>query len=796
MDARARRAASRLLRTGLVIVASLVAACGGGGGGGGGDGGTGSNAPCIFAQKIDFPATATPAGFNTGALVQVLDNSCNLVVTNASVTMNGVALLYNPTFQDYEGNIAVAPGGAVNLSVTVAGATYSVSATQFASYPTITAPAAAVTWSSLLSNLVAWSGGSPVAHAQYAIGVLDAADPNGQLLWPASNLFDLESVSTSNVAIPPSSLTPGNRLVIVGILTGFAITGAASGSGLFVGGFNYAPITVVSSVNTTPLVSITVTPSNPSVAKGATKQLTATGTHADTGTEDLTTQVTWSSTDTSKVTVSASGLVTGVDFGSATITATLGSISGSTLVSVSPPTSVTVTPQVQTILKGANFQLTAIAEFPDNSTVDITSQAVWSSSDPAKVSVNATGLVTGVDFGPATVTATSGSVFGSTSISVFQVNPSPAPPLGQSVAYQIDYAHAGAATFGTTITFPSTAAWSVALNGPVSYPLIAGGKVFVMTGAGGSPYGTTLYALDQVTGASVWGPTFIPGTYFRAGLAYDHGTLFVINFEGVLSSFDAATGQPGWSTQLPGSFYDSPPTAVNGIVYVGGSGALRAVDEANGSVIWTAGVANGDQSAPTVSSDGVFVSYPCQTYKFDPITGSPLWHNAGGCEGGGGRTSVYANGLLYVRDEISTTAQILDAATGNQVNTFPAPFPTPAPAFSATTGFFQSSGTLQAIDLGSHNALWSFAGDSNTANLVSAPVFVDHYVFVGTSSGNVYALDTSNNGSSVWSKSAGAAIQGPDEHNVSGPLTGFGLGEGYLVVPAGSVLTAWRLIGP
>ena len=43
------------------------------------------------------------------------------------------------------------------------------------------------------------------------------------------------------------------------------------------------------------LLSIAVTPANPSIAKGLTQQFKATGTYTDTSTQDLTSQVTWSS---------------------------------------------------------------------------------------------------------------------------------------------------------------------------------------------------------------------------------------------------------------------------------------------------------------------------------------------------------------------------------------------------------------------------------------------------------------------------------------------------------------------
>lgn len=377
----------------------------------------------------------------------------------------------------------------------------------------------------------------------------------------------------------------------------------------------------------------------------------------------------------------------------------------------------------------------------------------------------------------------------------FTPNPSPLPPLNQSVAYQIDYAHSGHVAFGTPITFPGSATWSVTLNGAVSYPLIAGGKVFVTTAGLGTGYGTQLYALDKQTGHIAWGPVAIAGTYFWSAHAYDHGKVFVISFDGLLKSFDAATGQAGWSTKLPEHWVDSPPTAVNGIVYVGSqsSGILYAVDESNGNVLWTTAVNGGGISSPAVSSDGVFVSYPCQVYKFDPLTGASLWHYSGGCSGGGGKTAAYANSLLYVRDFTSSPpGQIFDAATGTQAGNFKATSPTPIPAFTKQTGFLQNAGTLQGIDLGTHNVLWSFAGDGK---LTSAPIVIDQVAIVGSSSGNVYAVDIVT-GSQIWSGYAGAPIAGPDEQNVSQPLTGFGAGEGYLVVPAGNVLSAWHISGP
>jgi outer membrane protein assembly factor BamB len=692
----------------------FIEGCGSGGGGGGVA--SPGAAPYIFASVISFQSGAVPPGFikngsNTLVEVEVQDDSSGVSLTDASVSINGVQLAYNPALQEYTGEIVVSPTGAVTLSVTARGATYTASARQFASYPTISTPLTGATWSSLYANLVAWSSVVPTTATDsiYAIGVLDE---NGELVWPSGQLIQVLPATANSFSIDSNGITDGNRFVIAGVAGFSEIPSAAPDSSMVIGGFSEVPITVTS-VPTTPtvtLISIAVTPGTPTVSVAGTRQLTATGTYSDSSTQDVTAQVTWLSSDTAKATVSSTGLVTGVASGSATITASVNSVSG---------------------------------------------------------------------------TAT---------ISVFQPHPSPVPPLSQSVTYQIDYAHSGFASFGAPLSFPATPTWSVTLGGAISYPLIAGGRVFVTTsdlGASGSGPGKMLYALDKQNGNIVWGPVAISGTYLWSGHAYDHGKIFVVNVDGLLQSFDAVTGKPGWSKQLPNQyFFTAPPTAVNGLVYVGGAGTggtLYAVDESDGNVVWTAGVANGDRSSPTVSSDGVFVSYPCQVTKFNPFTGLSLWQYSGGCSGGGGKTAAYANGLLYVRD--SNDRQVFDAATGNQVGTFAS---STIPAFSAETGFFQNAGTLRGIDLGTHNVQWSFTGDGM---LVSAPIVIDGRVIVGSSSGNVYAVDAVT-GAQTWSGYAGAPIAPPDEQNVIQPLTGFAAGEGYLIVPASGTLTAWQLSGP
>ena len=97
---------------------------------------------------------------------------------------------------------------------------------------------------------------------------------------------------------------------------------------------------------TAPLVSMAVTPANPTITAGNTQQFTATGTYSDSSTQNLTSQATWNSSNTTRATINTTGLATGLTAGTTTISATLSGISGNTLLTVqpAPPTVVISSP--------------------------------------------------------------------------------------------------------------------------------------------------------------------------------------------------------------------------------------------------------------------------------------------------------------------------------------------------------------------------------------------------------------------------------------------------------------------
>jgi outer membrane protein assembly factor BamB len=359
----------------------------------------------------------------------------------------------------------------------------------------------------------------------------------------------------------------------------------------------------------------------------------------------------------------------------------------------------------------------------------------------------------------------------------------------QSVAYQLHPSHDGFVADAGLAT-PLAEQWSVALPAAVSYPLIVNGMVFVTAAD------SRLYAVNQATGAIVWSAE-LGGALPMAGLAYDRGQVFAVNFDGTLTAFDPATGAINWSVALLNGeyFFDAPPTAANGVVYVSGAGGgttVFAVRESDGSLLWKQPIlGGGNHTDPAVGDEAVYVTYACETdYAFALTSGDPLWRHSGSCTGGGGHTPVFADGTLFARDtDLDNGNLMLSADTGATLGAYDAG---PAPAVGGGVAFILSGSTLSAVgDSGQGATLWEFTGDGN---LDSAPLVVGDLVFVGSSTGALYAVDK-DTGVAAWTTDVGSSIDAPAEETYTEPLTGLGAANGTLVVPAGDDLVAYATAG-
>lgn len=363
-----------------------------------------------------------------------------------------------------------------------------------------------------------------------------------------------------------------------------------------------------------------------------------------------------------------------------------------------------------------------------------------------------------------------------------------APVAPPATAYRMSESHDGVLITSNGIQYPATSAptWTRDFGAPVSYPLIADGMVFVATANPDGSYGNRLYGLNAQTGATIWGPIAIPGTYFGSGLTYDNGRIFILMFDGAIRAFNASDGAALWSTQLPGYWYAASPNAYGGIVFVTGNGGLSALDEASGAILWTTQSAGTTGwGSPAISSEGAFTQDGyCRAGAYDPVIGAALWETRSPCNGPWDYAPVIKNGIFFGRT--GSSLNLFDATTGSFSVQIGSGF---APAVTESAVIALNAGTLSSTRLSDFVQTWTFTGDGNS---VTAPVVVNNTVFIGSSSGKVYGLDVLT-GSQVWMGQSPLPINHDSENGGPMPPSGPAAGENLLIFPAANSLVAWQM---
>ena len=355
--------------------------------------------------------------------------------------------------------------------------------------------------------------------------------------------------------------------------------------------------------------------------------------------------------------------------------------------------------------------------------------------------------------------------------------PRAASPNDQAVAYQLSPSHDGHMADAGLPT-PLEQAWSVTLPGASSYPLIANGMVFVTAGDG------KLYALNQATGATVWSRDV---GWINQGPTYEAGIVFVSTHGADVIAFDAATGATRWTKHLGIEYAaNGAPTAAGGLVYPSGSSyqnlyALRGTD---GRLVWKQRVLLGGATARLPSMTMAAACTPPMPAS-RPTVRAPHRDRAVAPPrtvlGGGGTTPVVAGGKVFVWAHEGGSHVILSAATGVELGAVDSDA---TPAVEGDVAYALSDSTLRAVaDSGLGATAWSFTGDGH---LSTAPIVVDDVVFVGSLSGELYAL-ASADGSTLWSTNVGGSHVAP--------LAVLGAANGTLIVPAGDTLVAYRTAG-
>lgn len=216
----------------------------------------------------------------------------------------------------------------------------------------------------------------------------------------------------------------------VATVDGGVVTAVGQGLSVITASVGAISTTASATCTAAQLSSILVEPQNPSVPRGLTQTLTATGVYTDATRRDLTDSVTWSSADAGVAAVSnlsgENGLVNALNEGTVLITASNGTLSGNTSFTVLPaiPVSLSLSPSVVSVAAGLTQPLSATGSFSDGTMRDVTTAVTWTSQDAGVAIVSndldagTVGLLTGVAPGSTTIDATLGLVTAARAVTV------------------------------------------------------------------------------------------------------------------------------------------------------------------------------------------------------------------------------------------------------------------------------------------------------------------------------------------------------------------------------------------
>jgi Bacterial Ig-like domain (group 2) len=196
--------------------------------------------------------------------------------------------------------------------------------------------------------------------------------------------------------------------------------------------------------HTPTLNQISVTPAGKSIAKGTSLALTATGLYSDGTAKNLTASVTWQASPATVAAVNTQGSVSGKGVGTAEVTATYETVTGSAALTVGAATltRITVTAPESSLPLDETEQLSATGTYTDGTTQNLTSSVTWQAGPTNIAAVSAQGQLKGLNQGAAQISAAYQNLTGTAAVTVgaaalVQISvsaPHATLPLGESEA--------------------------------------------------------------------------------------------------------------------------------------------------------------------------------------------------------------------------------------------------------------------------------------------------------------------------------------------------------------------------
>ena len=338
---------------------------------------------------------------------------------------------------------------------------------------------------------------------------------------------------------------------------------------------------------------------------------------------DTTAGGTWSSNNNTIATIGTSGIVTGINTGTTTITYTIGSAYVTYTVEVDPISPIT----------GATIVLVG------NTTTlaDTTAGGVWSSSNTSVATIGTSGIVTGVSSGTTTITYTVGSGYVTYTMETDPI----APITGSTSVLVSNTITLSDATSGGNWSSSNTSVATIGSTGVVSGLTTGTTVITYMVGTGYSVYTITVNPIQPITGLSsvLVGNTISLDDATGGGVWSSSNTsVATIGSTGIVTGVGSGTViitytvGAGFVIKVI-TIADLAPITGPTSVYIGNSITLS---DATAGGVWTSsntsvanigstGIVTGISSGTTIityTTGGAYVTYTVEVDQISAITGS------------------------------------------------------------------------------------------------------------------------------------------------------------------------------
>ncbi len=449
-------------------------------------GGTWSSSNTAVAT-INTAGVVGGVGAGTAIITYTVTNVCGTATSTVTITVNPL-----PIAGTVSGAAAVCPAGIITLTDAVTGGVWSSSNTAAATVSSSGTVGGVATGSTTISYTVTNSCGTVAATKTVSVGSVASAGtiagPSSLCVGTAINLTDTTAGGTWSSSNPAVATVNSS-----GHVTGLSVGTIA---------ISYTIATTCGSASTGRVVSVGSFPTAGSIT-GPTGVCTGTSITLS----DATTGGSWLSSNTAIATVvSSTGVVRGVSAGTVTISYYVSSSCATAIatstITVSASSSAGAITGLGSVCAGATIAL-----------ADTSAGGTWSSSNAAKATVSATGVVTGVSAGAVTISyAMTGGCGTALVTKAVTVNPLPAVSTisgSSSVCVGATTTFTDSATGGAWLS-SNTAIATVTTTGVVSG--VAAGTAtitYFITNACGTSRITKTITVQTLTAGLLSGPASV-----------------------------------------------------------------------------------------------------------------------------------------------------------------------------------------------------------------------------------------------------------------------------------------------